>query len=95
MIRYTVIWDDRSSASSPTNDLARIWLDAPNGESKESINRAAHQLDVELREDAHAKGDPLSEGLRAITIPPLRFVFWVNEADRKAVVESVRAIASK
>lgn len=92
MTRYTVVWEKKGDA---VEQLAQIWLDAKNSDAKQEINRAANRIDKELSTDASSKGDALSEGLRAITILPLRIVLWVDEARRKVMVESVRVVSPK
>jgi len=80
MIRYTVVWVD-----SAQNELAELWTDGPD---RDAITAAAHAIDQELAIDPQNKGGELSEGLRAIFLPPLRALFTVREDDR--IVEVLR-----
>jgi plasmid stabilization system protein ParE len=80
MTRYTVVWH-----RSAQDELAAIWIST---RDRNAVTTAAHVIDVELSQDAAAKGVELSEGLRAFFAPPLQILFSVDEGDR--VVEVVR-----
>jgi hypothetical protein len=82
MIKYMVSWDYRAE-----QDLAEVWVNATD---RAAVSAASREIDKALAYDADRKGDPLSEGLRAINIGPLRAVFEVSEQDRKVVVVRVR-----
>jgi len=80
MIRYTVVWH-----GSAQDELAELWISA---RDRNAVTAAAHVIDVELSQDAVAKGVEVTEGLRAFFAPPLRILFTVDEGNR--VVEVVR-----
>ena len=82
MIRCTVIW-------SPDADgrLAQAWIDAPD---RDAVTAAAHAIDAQLAVDPQTKGAEVREGLRSLSVPPLRVLFSVDEGDRKVHVLGVR-----
>lgn len=82
MIRYTVVWPGGAQ-----DELAELWIAASD---RSAVAAAANDIDVELSEDAAAKGEQLSEGLRALFAPPLRVLFAVREDDRVVEVLRVR-----
>jgi hypothetical protein len=86
MTRYIVTW-----VESAQQELAQVWIDAPN---REAVTAATHAIDKELVEDAATKGSELSEGLRELIIPPLRVLFLVREPDRLVEVCTVRHLPS-
>jgi hypothetical protein len=85
MTRYTVVW-----LTSAQNDLAQLWIDA---EDRKAVEEAGNAIDRELANDPGGKGTPVSEGLRALDIEPLRVTFTFEDADRLAKVLSVHLIA--
>jgi hypothetical protein len=82
MTRYTVTWLDEAQA-----ELAQIWVAA---KDRQSVTDAANSIDKQLCYDAENKGQPLSEGLRTLYIPPLHVLFAVSDSDRLVEVSSVR-----
>lgn len=84
MTRYTVVW-----VQSAVDELADIWLQAPD---RNVVTAASHAIDQILAEDAPMKGTELSEGLRAIFVPPLRCIFTIREDDRIIEVLRVRVL---
>lgn len=84
MTRYTVVWP-----AGAQDELTELWIVAPD---RDAITAAANAIDVELSEDATAKGVELSEGLRALFAPPLRVLFAVREDDRVVEVLRVRRL---
>ena len=82
MIRFTLIWSNEAQ-----DQLAQIWLDAPD---RKSINDAANRIDALLQYDPHTKGEPVTEGLRSLDAPPLRVLYSVAESDRLVQVVLVR-----
>ena len=74
MIRYTVVWHDDA-----LNQLAQIWMDASD---RDSVTAATNAIDRQLADDASAKGTAVEGDLRLSSIPPLRVLFAVIEADR-------------
>jgi len=84
MNRYTVVW-----VKSAEDELAELWIAAS---ERRAIAAATHEIDRQLSTDPASKGEPLQEGLRGVTVPPLRVIFWVNDVDRIAEIAVVRAI---
>lgn len=82
MTRYTVTWVEEAQ-----DELARIWMET--SDPKE-VTLAANAIDRELALDPSRKGLPISEGLRALSIPPLCVLFSVRELDRLVEVARVR-----
>ena len=80
MTPYTVVW-----VQSVEDELVEIWLAA---NDRNVITSATHLVDQELGTDADSKGENVAEGLRALTVPPLRVIFTVSTTDR--LVEVVR-----
>jgi len=84
MIRYTVVWPKQV-----LDEVAEIWM---NAEDRAGVTATIESIDGELREDASGKGVELSEGLRAITAPPLRVLFAVRQEDRIVEIALVRHV---
>ena len=84
MTRYTVVW-----LESAIDDLARFWMKTVH---KREVTKSADLADEYLATDAHKKGEPLAEGLRAVTVGLLRLYFTVREHDRVVEVAYVRRI---
>jgi hypothetical protein len=84
MSRYTVVW-----LESAQDELAELWTIA---RDRNAVTAAAHIIDVELSHDAATKGVEVSEGLRALSAPPLRILFTVDEGDRLVEVVRVRRL---
>ncbi len=61
-------------------------------EERAAIAAAANSIDRELADDPLEKGEELREGLRVLTVPPLRVINDVYEADCKVDVLRVRRI---
>ncbi|MEO8496875.1 MAG: hypothetical protein ABI614_17530 [Planctomycetota bacterium] len=74
MTRYTVVWHNDA-----LTQLAAIWIIAPN---REAITLAAKAIDRHLADDAPTKGIAVEGDLRLVTVPPLRLLYAVSEADR-------------
>ncbi len=83
MTRYTVTWREGAQ-----NHLAQIWMDT---DDPPAVTAASNAIDVELSTEADQKGQPVSEGLRTLYVPPLHVLFTVSEPDRLVEVVSVRA----
>jgi plasmid stabilization system protein ParE len=83
MTRFTVIWSNEA-----LNQLAQIWLAAVD---RPAVNAAAAAIDGQLANDPQSKGTALSEGLRALDVPPLHALFAVAEPDRLVHVVFVRS----
>ncbi len=84
MIRYTVVWHREGR-----DELAEIWTDA---QDCNAVTAAADLIDQQLADDAAKKGTELSEGLRALFVPPLRVLFVVREDDRVVEVLWVKLL---
>ena len=82
MTRYTVTWLEEAQ-----DELAKIWTTA---KERRQVTEAANAIDLELLYDAETKGQPLSEGLRSLSIPPLHVLFSVKVSDRLVEVSLVR-----
>ena len=74
MTRYTVVWH-----TDVRDELARLWIDAAD---RRAVRAAADAIDRELAVDALLKGNDIPDGLRQLTIAPLRVLLAVSEADR-------------
>lgn len=67
---YTVVWDEAA-----VDELASIWdADA----DRRRVTRAAAQIDNLLKATGRQAGLELAEGLRTLTVLPLRIVFIAN-----------------
>jgi hypothetical protein len=84
MTRYTVVW-----LEAALDDLARFWIKTVH---RQAISDSADLADDYLATDAHAKGELLSEGLRAVTVGLLRLYFVVREQDRIVEIAYVKRI---
>src|SRR5438046_2858549 len=84
MTRYIVNW-----MLGAQNHLAQLWIEASD---RDVVTASANQIDDELAEDPDIKGEPLREGLRSLTISPLRVLYLVKEMDRIVDVIGVRRI---
>jgi plasmid stabilization system protein ParE len=71
-MHYTVIW-----LPAAENDLARIWMQAPD---REAVTRAAHLLDQLLRESPEAQAHPEGDHYR-LAVGPLVVLFRVLPDD--------------
>ena len=80
-MRFTVVWEPEAY-----NDLADLWLNAVD---RDRIVFLAESIDLELTVDPFWKSAELSEGLRALNLPPLRILFTVNVEDRVVDVERI------
>jgi hypothetical protein len=74
MTRFTVMWH-----GDARNELAELWMAAPD---RGAVSAAADSIDLHLSTDATAKGTSIPDALRQFTVPPLRVLFAVSEADR-------------
>jgi plasmid stabilization system protein ParE len=76
-MRYTVVWSEAAQ-----NELARIWLQAPN---RQAVTQAAHWIEAKLAVFPETKGEEFY-GDRLLVRPPLHVVFAVSPDDRKVEV---------
>ena len=84
MTRYTVVW-----TQSAQDELAELWLMA---QDRDAVTSAAHAIDQELTQDAPSKGQELHEGLRFLTISPLKVIFTASAEDRAVEVVRTRTM---
>lgn len=84
MTRFTVVWRPETLA-----DLADIWLDA---DDRESVTRAAAEIDLRLRDDPANQGTQAHEGLWNLNETPLRVLFTMIQADRVVEIVMVRRL---
>jgi hypothetical protein len=73
-VKYTVIWTPAAE-----NDLAAIWLIAPD---RDAVNSAVNTIDYLLRRDPETKGESRSGNVRILFVPPLGIDFEVLVDDR-------------
>ncbi len=81
MSRFTVVWTNEA-----IEQLAEIWLDAAD---REKIVSVAESVDLELAVDPYWKSLEMSEGIRALVLPPLRILFSVSAEDRLVEVARI------
>jgi hypothetical protein len=86
MSRYTVVWHPSCEA-----DVADFWLTC---RDPSRLTDAANKLDSLLQRAPSQTGVDLHEGLRVVTIPPLKAIFSVSEADRLVEVWQIKLVAS-
>jgi hypothetical protein len=84
MTRFTVVWH-----SAARDELARLWMRA---EDRRALRSAADAIDRDLAIDAPLKGSANPDRLRQLTVPPLRVLFAVSEADRTVRVLEVASV---
>jgi mRNA-degrading endonuclease RelE of RelBE toxin-antitoxin system len=84
-MRYNVDWD-----ASARHTLAAIWIKAAN---RQAVTVAQARIDRLLATDPLGNGKPLSEGLYAIDVRPLRAVFEVDDSIKSVTVVSVGDLA--
>lgn len=78
---YSVNWTRRARTH-----LAALWLQALD---RRAVTAAQAQVDRLLAFDPLGNGVPVSEGLYAIDVCPLRALFKISDADRRVTVVSV------
>jgi len=81
MNRYTVVY-----LSDAEENLIAIWADAAD---RDRVTAAADAADRVLANSPLHDSIELSEQLRRLDVPPLRFYFEVREEDRVVVISSV------
>jgi hypothetical protein len=79
---YSVDW-----APAARSHLAAIWIQQVS--HRQAITAAQARMDRLLAVDPLQNGNPLSEGLYAIDVHPLRAVYEVSDAGRLVSVVSV------
>ncbi len=83
-MNYAVVWTDDA-----LDGLATTWLQSPD---PQAVTAAQATIDRLLAVDPLGNGRPVSEGLYAIEVPPLRAQFEVSEQDQVVTVVSVRGL---
>ncbi len=78
---YDVDWD-----ASARNTLATIWIRSTN---RRAVTAAQARIDQLLTVDPLGNGIPVSEGLYAIEVHPLRALFEVIDTDKSVKVVAV------
>jgi len=81
MTSWTVQW-----LSEAEDDLADLWIHAPD---RAAVTAAQDQIDQLLRRDPLGNGTELGEGLRKITVDPLKAYYNVDEPARLVTVSHV------
>ncbi len=82
-MKWTVGW-----SQSALDDLAAIWIVSSN---RQAVTDAADKLELELRTDAHLKGEEYY-GDRLLSEPPIGLAYTLFPADcRVEVIQVVRA----
>jgi hypothetical protein len=84
MTRHTIVW-----VESAIDDLARFWMKAAD---RQAIADAADLSDKFLVVDPAERSEPLSEGLRAVTVGSLRLFLVLHDEDRKVEILYVKRI---
>jgi hypothetical protein len=64
MDRYTVVWPKDTQ-----DELIDLWI---RSDGRNAVAAAVNAIDLHLAGDAPVQGSELSEGLRALVIPPLK-----------------------
>lgn len=80
-MRYTVLWKKNAE-----DELAEIWIDAAD---RESVTRAAYEIDRRLRVAPTTAGESRDPGQRVLLIAPLGVTFQIYEEDRIVRVADV------
>jgi hypothetical protein len=83
-MNYSVDWTDDTLAA-----LAAVWLRSAD---RQAVSAAQATIDRELARDPFGAGIPVSEGLYALEVPPLRVQYEASEEDRVVTVVSVREL---
>jgi mRNA-degrading endonuclease RelE of RelBE toxin-antitoxin system len=78
---FSVDWSPDS-----LDTLASIWVQA---QDRSAVTAAEQEISRALARNPLADGKPVSEGLYAIAIHPLRVLFEVSEKERTVTVVSV------
>lgn len=82
---YNVDWNPSSR-----HTLAAIWIKAGN---RQAVTAAQDRIDRLLAANPLGNSKPVSEGLYAINVHPLRAVFEVNDSTKSVMVVSVGELA--
>jgi hypothetical protein len=82
MSPFTVEWDPDAET-----ELARIWLAAAD---PDEVTQAQARIDQLLARNPSGHGQPLSEGLWRIEVPPLVVNYTIGDANKHVQVTWVR-----
>jgi hypothetical protein len=82
MSRFDVNWSDAAS-----DQLADAWIRYP--AEAQAITRAQADIDRILAQDPLGKGQPVAEGLRKLTVPPLTAYYSVDQTARTVQVDAL------
>jgi len=82
---YTVVY-----LAEADENLIAIWADATD---RNRVTEAANAADVSLATSPEESSVEISEGLRKLDTPPLRFYFSMREADRMVEISNVLRIS--
>jgi hypothetical protein len=83
-MRYPVVWDPEC--------FAQLDVIISGGAGFEELKQAVQSVDAELSTEPIAKGDPVSEGLRRLDLPPIRVYFHLDEASSTVIVDAIGRI---
>jgi hypothetical protein len=83
-MNYSVDWSPAARSA-----LAMVWIQSPD---RQAVTAAQARIDQLLAADPFGRSTPVSEGLYAIEVRPLRAQFEVSEDDRVVTVVSVREV---
>jgi hypothetical protein len=81
MTPYDLIW-----LPDAEDQLAEIWLRA---RDRADVTAAQAEIDARLAHDPATKGSEVAEGLRQITVPPLKAFFEVHEVQHQVHITAV------
>lgn len=82
-MRYTVTWLPHAR-----NELTTIWINAPD---RNAVKTAADAIDLELKRDAHLKGEEYDD-VRVLVIEPVSVMFTVSPDDCLVTVTDVSRV---
>jgi len=84
MTPFTIVW-----LPDAEDQLAALWLQA---RDRGDISAAQSRIDAELAFDPAKKGAPVAEGLRQVTVAPLKAFYEVHESESKVEVTAVTRV---
>jgi hypothetical protein len=72
-----------------TEDLAAVWLASS---QRVAVNSATDTMERLLTGDPRGAGEQLSEGLWAISCPPLRALYEIDDERREVNVQTIKEL---
>lgn len=72
-----------------TQELAAIWIVS---NQRSIVNAAMETIERLLTSDPHSAGKELSEGLWAISCPPLRALYEIDDSRQDVNVQSIKQL---